>query len=57
MGKVVVTGATGAIGRALVTEALENKDEVLVIVHKRSARAEAFHHIKGCSVLMADINE
>lgn len=57
MGKVVITGATGAIGRALVTEALKNRDEVLVIVHKKSARAEELRHIKGCSVLKADLNE
>lgn len=57
MGKIVITGATGAIGRALVTEALKNRDEVLVIVHKKSSRAEALYHIDGCSVLRADLNE
>lgn len=57
MGKVVITGATGAIGRALVTEALKNGDEVLAIVHKKSVRAEELHHIKGCSVFRADLNE
>lgn len=57
MGKIVITGATGAIGRALVAEALKDNHEVLVLVHRSSARAGDFHKIKGCRVLKADLNE
>ena len=57
MGKIVITGATGAIGRALVTEALKDGQEVLVLVHRSSPRAEDFHKIEGCRVLKADLSE
>lgn len=56
-GKVVITGATGAIGRALTAEALKDGREVLVIVHRESVRAGDFENIKGCSVLKANLDE
>lgn len=57
MGKVVITGATGAIGRALITETLKNNQEVLVISHRDSVRAGDIDNIKGCTVLKADLCE
>lgn len=38
--KAVITGATGAIGIALIKELVLNKDEVLVICHRNSKRIE-----------------
>lgn len=55
--KIVITGATGVIGRALITEAIRNNKEVLAIVHKNSVRAGDLETIKGCKVLKADLNE
>lgn len=57
MGKVVITGATGAIGRALVSEALRQKQEALVIVHRNSARADELKGLEGCRVIEADLGE
>lgn len=57
MGKIVITGATGAIGRALVAQALKKNQEVLVLVRRSSSRADDFHKISGCRVLKADLNE
>lgn len=55
--KIVITGATGVIGRALITEAIRNNKEVLAIVHKNSVRAGDLETIKGCKILKADLNE
>lgn len=57
MGKIVITGATGAIGRALITEVLRDNKEVLVLVHRGSARADELNGIKGCRVLRVDLDE
>lgn len=57
MGKVVITGATGAIGRALILEALKDHQEVLVIVHRSSIRSAELSNIEGCTVLQADLGE
>lgn len=57
MGKIVITGATGAIGRALIEECLRNHQEVLAVVHKDSHRADDLEKIKGCRVLKADLCE
>lgn len=57
MGKVVITGATGAIGRALILEALKDHQEVLVIVHRSSVRSADLSKIEGCTVLQADLGE
>lgn len=57
MGKVVVTGPTGAIGRALINEAIEDGQEVLAIVHRASVRADELSEIAGCRVLRADLDE
>lgn len=57
MGKVVITGATGTIGRALVTEALKLGQEVLVIVRRNSARADELKRIEGCKIVEADLCE
>ncbi|MEY8430273.1 NAD(P)-dependent oxidoreductase [Lachnospiraceae bacterium 48-42] len=57
MGRAVITGATGAIGRALVSEALKYHEEVLVIVRRNSQRAEGLKQMKRCRVLEADLFE
>lgn len=57
MGKVAITGATGAIGRALITEAVKDGQEVLAIVHRDSGRADELSEIEGCRVLKADLEE
>lgn len=57
MEKAVITGATGAVGRALVNEVLENNQEALVIVHRGSVRADGLDKRKGCRVLQADLGE
>ena len=38
MKKVVITGATGALGRALITVCIESGYEVLAVVHRTSER-------------------
>ena len=40
MNRVIVSGATGAIGNALITKLIEREIEVLVLTHKGSARNE-----------------
>lgn len=57
MKKVVVTGATGAIGRALIKVCIEAGYEVLTVVHKGSPRAAELESIEHCRVLRLDLNE
>ena len=57
MKRVVVTGATGAIGRALITEAIKSGYEVLAIVHRTSTRAEELEGMACCQVLRLDLSE
>ena len=57
MKKVVITGATGAIGRALIKICIDAGYEVLTVVHRTSSRADELEGIKGCSVLRLDLNE
>ncbi|MBR6171945.1 MAG: NAD(P)-dependent oxidoreductase [Eubacterium sp.] len=57
MKKIVITGATGAIGRALITEAIQSGYEVLAVVHRSSGRAERLDKIRNCSVLRLDLSE
>ena len=40
MNRVIVTGATGTIGRALIKVCVEAGYDVLVIVYRKSTRAE-----------------
>ena len=53
MKKVIITGATGAIGRALIRICTEAGYEVLAIVHRSSGRADEL----GCRVLRLDLDE
>lgn len=57
MKKVVVTGATGAIGRALIKVCIEAEYEVLAVVHRGSPRAAELESIEYCHVLRLDLNE
>ena len=54
---MVVTGATGAIGRALIDEGIRAGYEVLAVVHRTSARAEELEHMEHCRVLRLDLSE
>ena len=55
--RMVVTGATGAIGRALIDEGIRAGYEVLAVVHRTSARAEELEHMEHCRVLRLDLSE
>ena len=57
MKRVVITGATGALGRALVKICIEAGYEVLAVVHRLSKRAGDLHKIKNCQVLYLDLAE
>ena len=57
MKKVVITGATGAIGRALITVCIQAGYEVLSIVHRSSQRASELHKIEHCKVVYLDLAE
>lgn len=57
MKKVVITGATGAIGRALIKICIQAGYEVLAVVHRTSPRATELKRIKHCQVLHLDLSE
>lgn len=57
MKKVVITGATGAIGRALITVCIKEGYEVLAVVHRNSKRASELEKIEHCKVLYLDFSE
>lgn len=57
MKRVVITGPTGAIGRALISESIKNGYEVLAMVHKTSYRADELEKIPNCRVLRIDLTE
>jgi len=57
MKKVVITGATGAIGRALVSVCIKAGYEVLAVVHRNSKRASELEKIEHCKVLYLDLSE
>ena len=57
MKRVVITGPTGAIGRALISEALSRDYEVLAIVHRESRRADELGGIPRCQVLKMNLSE
>ena len=54
---VVITGATGAIGRALIKIAVEAGYEVLTVVHRDSARAGELEKHPHCHVLRLNLDE
>ena len=57
MKKVVITGATGAIGWALVKVCIEAGYEVLAVVHRTSERVAELKTIENCQVLLLDLSE
>ena len=57
MKSVVITGATGAIGRALIRVAIEAGYEVLTVVHRGSPRAAELEQTEHCHVLRLDLDE
>lgn len=57
MKKVVITGATGAIGRALVSVCIKAGYEVLAVVHRNSQRASELEKIEHCKVLYLNLSE
>ena len=57
MKKVVITGATGALGRALIKVCIEAGYKVLAVVHRTSERASEIKTIDNCCVLYLDLSE
>lgn len=57
MKKVVITGATGAIGRALIKVCIEAGYEVLAVVHRSSERAAELKTIDNCHVIYLNLSE
>ena len=57
MKTAVITGATGAIGRALISVCIEAGYEVLAVVHRASPRASELNRIEHCQVLFLDLSE
>lgn len=57
MKKVVITGATGAIGRALIKICIEAGFEVLAVVHRASERIAELKTINNCHMLYLDLSE
>ena len=55
--RIVITGATGAIGRALIKICIEDGYEVLAVVHRGSPRALELRAIDNCKVLQLDLND
>lgn len=57
MKTAVITGATGAIGRALIPVCIEDGYEVLAVVRRNSPRASDLNRIEHCQVLHLDLSE
>lgn len=57
MKTAVITGATGAIGRALIPVCIQAGYEVLAVVHRDSPRASGLNKIEHCQVLRLDFSE
>lgn len=57
MKTAVITGVTGAIGRALVTVCIKAGYAVLAVVHRNSQRASGLNKIEHCQVLHLDLSE
>ena len=57
MKTVVITGATGAIGRALIRACIEAGYAVLTVVHRNSPRASELRKTEHCQVLHLDLSE
>ena len=57
MKRAVITGPTGAIGRALINEVINDGYEVLAVVHRSSVRSGDLEGIEHCRVLKLDLSE
>ena len=57
MEKIIITGATGAIGRALISQAVQAGYEVLAVVHRSSKRIADLEQLEHCNVLRLDQEE
>lgn len=57
MEKIVISGATGAIGMALVSCALERQMQVLVICHKNSKRMKRLPKSENLHILKLNVEE
>ena len=55
--KVVVTGATGTVGRALIKVCIEAGYKVLAVVHRTSERIAELKTIDNCCFLYLDLTE
>ena len=57
MKKVVITGASGAIGRALIKVCIEAGYGVLAVVHRTSERTAELKTIDNCHVMYLNLSE
>lgn len=57
MKKVVITGASGAIGRALIKVCIEAGYGVLAVVHRTSERTIELKTIDNCCILYQNLSE
>ncbi len=57
MKTVVITGATGTIGRSLIKVSIEAGYEVLTVIHRTSGRAEELEQLPHCHVLRLNLDE
>ena len=57
MKRVVITGATGAIGRALIKICIEAGYKVLAVVHRTSESTIELKTIENCQVLYLNLAE
>ena len=55
--KVIITGATGAVGMALIQELVLHGVEVTVVCHKESKRKKQFSLFPELKVIDCDLNE
>ena len=55
--RVVITGATGAVGRALIKVCIEAGYEVLAVVHRTSDRVSQLNTIENCHVMYLNLSE
>lgn len=55
--RVVITGATGAVGRALIKVCIEAGYEVLAVVHRTSDRVSQLNTIENCHLMYLNLSE
>lgn len=55
--RVVITGATGAVGHAIIEECIKHGDQVLVVCHRNSNRINSIPENNQVKLLMLDLNE